>query len=94
MNKILAVLMSLSLLACSGGDHDDLRQWMAEASEGLKGRIPDLPQVKPYEPAPYDVGNLLDPFKPGKIGPDQRRAAAVACNPIWNVHANRSRHIR
>ena len=81
MNKILVVLMSLSLLACSGEDHDDLRQWMAEASKGLKGKIPDLPQVKPYEPAPYDVGNLLDPFKPGKIGPDQKKGGGGGLQP-------------
>ena len=48
MTKTLVVLISLVLSACSGGDHDDLRQWMSDASKGIKGKVPELPQVKPY----------------------------------------------
>lgn len=81
MTKTLVVLISLVLSACSGGDHDDLRQWMSDASKGIKGKVPELPQVKPYEPVPYDVGNLLDPFKPGKIGPDQKKGGGGGLQP-------------
>ena len=73
MKKSIVVLLSMLLLACSNTEHEDLRQWMSETSKGIKGKIPELPQVKPYEAVPYDVGNLLDPFKPGKIGPDQKK---------------------
>lgn len=72
MKMIAVVLSSLALLACSGGDHEDLRQWMSEASQDIKGRIPPLPEVKPYEPVPYDAGNLIDPFKPAKIEPEKK----------------------
>lgn len=72
MKIIAVVLSSLALLACSGGDHEDLRQWMNEASQDIKGRIPPLPEVKPYEPVPYDAGNLIDPFKPAKIEPEKK----------------------
>ena len=81
MNKAVVVLLSLFLLACSRTEHEDLRQWMSEASKGIKGKVPDLPQVKPYEAVPYDVGNLLDPFKPGKIGPDHKKGSGTGLQP-------------
>lgn len=50
MRKIAVALMGLVMVACSGGDNQDLRQWMNEAGKDIKGKIPPLPQVKPYEP--------------------------------------------
>ena len=81
MKKSIVVLLSMLLLACSNTEHEDLRQWMSETSKGIKGKIPELPQVKPYEAVPYDVGNLLDPFKPGKIGPDQKKGGGGGLQP-------------
>jgi len=44
-------------------------------SENLPhGRIPPLPDVKPYEPFTYDAYNLVDPFKPRKIEPPKSAA--------------------
>ena len=68
MRAISIVLLSLALTSCTGDDHQDLRQWMNEASKDIKGRIPPLPQVKLYEPVAYDAGNQLDPFKVAKLG--------------------------
>lgn len=84
MRTIAIVLLSVVLGACSSGDHDDLRQWMNEASKGIRGRIPPLPQVKPYEPVPYDAGNQLDPFKPGKIGVEQKKGGGGGLQPDMN----------
>ena len=81
MKTIAVALASLALVACSGGDNEDLRQWMNEAAKDAKGSIPPLPQVKPYEPVPYDVGNLMDPFKPARIGPDQRKGGGGGLQP-------------
>ena len=81
MKKSIVVLLSMLLMACSNTEHEDLRQWMSETSKGIKGKIPELPQVKPYEAVPYDVGNLLDPFKPGKIGPDQKKGGGGGLQP-------------
>ena len=72
MRKIAVAMASLALIACSSGDHEDLRKWMNESSKDIKGRIPPLPEVRPYEPVPYDAGNLIDPFKPAKIEPEQK----------------------
>ena len=67
MKHILVAVIAVILAGCASEEHSDLRAWMADASKDLRGKVPPLPQVKPYEPVPYDVGNLLDPFKPGKI---------------------------
>ena len=40
--------------------------------------------VKSYEPVPYDVGNLLDPFKPAKIGPEQKKSGGGGLQPDLN----------
>ena len=71
MRLILFVLCAV-LGACSGGDHDDLKQWMADNSKDLRGNIPKLPEVKPYEPVPYEVEGMLDPFKASKIEPEAK----------------------
>jgi len=81
MKKIFVALACLVLMACSSSEHDDLRQWMNEASKDIKGRIPPLPKVKPYEPVSYDAGNLLDPFKPGKIGVEQKKSGGGGLRP-------------
>jgi type IV pilus assembly protein PilP len=58
----------LWLVACGGGaNHDDLKQWMREATKNQHGKIPPLPEVKPYQPAVYQAEILPDPFKPGRI---------------------------
>ena len=81
MRIILVAIVSLLLAACSGGDNQDLREWMNEAGKNIKGKIPPLPEVKPYEAVPYDAGNLVDPFRPAKIGPEQQKKSAGGVQP-------------
>lgn len=63
--SVLAVLVLLS--GCGGGEHEDLQQWMVEASRDLRGKIPALPEIKPYESIPYAMESMLDPFSSSKI---------------------------
>ena len=63
----LVFAMVAALAGCSGGDQEELRQWMTNETKDLRGRIPPLPQVKPYEPVPYDAAGLIDPFNPQKL---------------------------
>jgi len=81
MRKIAVALASIVLVACSGGDNEDLRVWMNDAAKDIKGKIPPLPQVKPYEPVPYDVGNLIDPFKSSRIGTEQKKSSGSGMQP-------------
>jgi type IV pilus assembly protein PilP len=39
----------------------------------MRGNIPKLPEVKPYEPVPYDVEAMVEPFKSSKIEPESKR---------------------
>ena len=78
MRKFL-VVMCFALVSCSGGgDHEELQQWMNNAAKDIKGKIPPLPQVKPYEPVAYDAGNLIDPFRPAKITPERKKSGGGA----------------
>lgn len=71
--RLTVIVLCGMLGACSGGDHEDLKQWMNENTKDLRGSISRLPEVKPYEPVPYDVDGMLDPFKAAKIEPDAKR---------------------
>jgi len=73
MSRLLVLLASIFLVACSSGDHEDVREWMGTVAQDAKGKIPPLPVVEAYEPVPYDVGDLIDPFKPAKLGSDAKK---------------------
>lgn len=71
MRLLLFVLCAL-LSACSAEDHEGLKQWMADNTKDLRGNVAKLPEVLPYQPVPYEVESILDPFKPGKIEPESK----------------------
>lgn len=72
MKRLILVALCGVLGACSGGDHEELKQWMVESTKDMRGNIPKLPEVKPYQPVPYDVEGFLDPFKSSKIEPESK----------------------
>jgi type IV pilus assembly protein PilP len=78
VKRILLVALFGTLVACSGEGHDDLKQWMADNSKDLRGSVPKLPEVLPYQAVPYDVEGMLDPFKPGKIEPESKNRQGAA----------------
>ena len=78
MKRILLIALFGTLAACSGEGHDDLKQWMADNSKDLRGSVPKLPEVLPYQPVPYDVEGMLDPFKPNKIEPESKNRQGAA----------------
>ncbi|HSN38685.1 MAG TPA: pilus assembly protein PilP [Burkholderiales bacterium] len=51
-----------------------MKQFVKDSDNLPRGRIPPLPEVKPYEPFTYDAFNLTDPFKPRKIEPPKATA--------------------
>ena len=70
MRKLAIMFAVLLLAACAGEEQQELKQWMRDSAKNLKGRVPALPPVKPYEPFTYAANDLADPFKPSKIDPD------------------------
>lgn len=78
---LLAVIL---LAACSGGEQEELRQWMKQETKDFRGTIPPLPQVKPYEPVPYDAAGLVDPFRSSKLLADRKQAGGGGLQPDLN----------
>ena len=72
---LIPIVACLGLAACSGEQYSDLRQFVKDSENLPHGRIPPLPDVKPYEPFTYDAYNLVDPFKPRKIEPPKNSVA-------------------
>lgn len=59
----VALVSSLtSLIACSGNQHGDLEAYISEVKSRPSGRIPSLPEVKPFEIYAYQAHNYRDPF--------------------------------
>ena len=85
MNRyaLLLVMASFTLASCGGEQYSDLRQFVKDSDNLPRGRIPTLPDVKPYEPFNYDAYELIDPFKPRKIEPP-KTAAGGGIQPDLN----------
>lgn len=69
------------LAACSGGEQEELRQWMKEETKDFRGRIPPLPQVKPYEPVAYDASGMVDPFRPSRLAVESKQQQGGGIQP-------------
>ncbi|ERE02436.1 pilus assembly protein PilP [Pseudogulbenkiania ferrooxidans EGD-HP2] len=78
MRRIAICLLPLLLSACGDGGNDDLKQWMANSSLGLRGQIEPLPQVQAYKPFNYQAYDLTDPFNPQKLQAGKRQNSANA----------------
>ncbi|OHX12676.1 pilus assembly protein PilP [Chromobacterium sphagni] len=78
MRKTFIGLLPLLLSACGGPGTEDLQQWMASSSQGLRGQIEPLPQVQTYKPFNYQAYDLSDPFNPQKLQAGKRQNSANA----------------
>lgn len=69
----LLVSALMLIAACSGGEQEELRQWMKEETKDFRGKIPPLPQVKPYEPVAYDAAGMVDPFRVSRLAVENKQ---------------------
>jgi len=65
---------ALLVTGCGGDEFSDLRQFVKESGEGLRGRVEPIPEVKQFEPFAYNAFDLPDPFKPRTMVFDGRAA--------------------
>ncbi|MBI4986303.1 MAG: pilus assembly protein PilP [Rhodocyclales bacterium] len=70
--RCLIAIAALSLAACSSEEHSDIKQWMKDATKDLRGRVPPLPEMKPFPVVSYDAADLIDPFRSAKIEPAKK----------------------
>jgi type IV pilus assembly protein PilP len=81
---IVILLGCLALTGCSGEQHSDLREFVKDSDNLPRGRIPPLPEAKPYEAFTYNAFDLIDPFKPRKIEPPKAAGAGGGIQPDFN----------
>jgi type IV pilus assembly protein PilP len=67
MKRVVALACVAMLAACEGEQHSDLKNELNELTKDLRGRVDPLPQVRPYEPVPYQAEGEVDPFRPDRI---------------------------
>jgi type IV pilus assembly protein PilP len=75
MNRItllFCLLISILLSACSSDEHQDVKEWMKDASKDIRGRVLPLPEIKPFPIVSYEAADLLNPFSPSKIEPEKK----------------------
>lgn len=77
MTRLLLLACVVLLAGCEGEQHSDLRKELNDMTKDLRGRVDPLPQVRPYEPVPYQAENEVDPFRPDRI----EVAAAAGAGP-------------
>jgi len=53
---------ALLLASCGSQEHADLQEYVQQVKAKKQGRIPPLPEVKPYETFTYVPDELRDPF--------------------------------
>lgn len=64
--KVTVVLLAV-LAGCAETQHSDLREWMKEQGKTLRGKVPPLPEVKPFPPIAYKGRDAAAPFSAKKI---------------------------
>jgi len=80
--RIEAAIVSLLIAGCASTEHSDLKQFVAQAEEGLRGRVESLPPATLQDPMLYAASALPDPFSP----PSARPSAAVRASAgNWRV---------
>jgi type IV pilus assembly protein PilP len=57
----------IAAAGCSTAEHEDLKGWMNEQAKGMKGKVPPLPEIKPFPVVSYEAEKALSPFSGGKV---------------------------
>lgn len=81
MRIVGIISLFLMLTACGGEQHQDLKEWMRDATKDFKGKVPPLPQIKAFPVVAYETGNLVDPFKLSKIEPEKKTGGGGGPKP-------------
>lgn len=81
---IVPLVACVLFTGCGGEQHSDLREFVKNSDTLPRGRIPPLPEVKPYQAIEYAAFDLTDPFKPRKIEPPKGSAVAGGVVPDMN----------
>ena len=85
MRTLFSLLVAAVVLtACGGEEHEDIKQWMADVSKDMHGRVRPIPEIKPFPIVSYDAGDLPEPFSPGKVVPEKRSGGGSGIQPDFD----------
>jgi len=85
MRKVWLMLgIGLLLLGCSGEEHEDLKNWMAEQAKDMRPKLMPLPKLQTFPTVDYDAAALVDPFQASRLEPEKRPGARGANAPDPN----------
>jgi type IV pilus assembly protein PilP len=62
---------------CGSGEHEDIKQWMADSSRDMKGRAPPLPELKPFPIVSYEGSRASDPFSDMRMEPEKKEGTGI-----------------
>ncbi len=65
--RLLCAAWMLAWLAACGGDTQELQAWMEQQRRDAKPTAQPLTAPKKFDPAPYDSGQMVDPFSSQKL---------------------------
>lgn len=72
MRTVLILGSALAVAACSGGEQEDIRNWMNEQAKGMRGGVKTLPEIKPFPTVDYVGAEIDDPFRKGRMEVERR----------------------
>jgi len=92
--KIFAVMVfsSLLLTGCWEGEHEDLRDWVAERKSVTKPKIQPLKEPSVFAPKAYLGSDGMDPFNMLKLTQVLNREAAGTSPNLELLRAEKNRH--
>jgi type IV pilus assembly protein PilP len=72
LRATLSIVIAAAITGCGSGEHEDIKQWMTESSRDLRGRVPPLPELKPFPVVSYDAEMEFDPFSAERVEPEKK----------------------
>ena len=81
------LLVALLLTGCASSEHSDLKEFVAQSEQGLRGRVEVLPAPRGPDAVAYEAVDEPDPFSPTRTRAPSDRTTAVATR--WVPPASR-----
>lgn len=84
--KKSVILIPCLLLASGCGEErfGDIKTWMQENTQNLRGKVEPLPELKSYQPLAYGAFDLPDPFNKSKMDVVKNKSGGGALAPNLN----------
>ncbi len=65
--RIAVAALVILLAGCGSEQQTELRQWMRDEAKTMRGKVPPLPEIKPFPAVAYEGRTLQMPFARQKI---------------------------